>query len=88
MLTKQKLPLSAIEKILSGFNLDKTRSIESLATSGNITYLIKTKNKTCLLRLCPGGQRWRSKGEIAAELELINHLLKNNFLFIDIYNCS
>jgi Ser/Thr protein kinase RdoA (MazF antagonist) len=79
MLTKQKMPVSTVRKILDNFSLNEIESIKSLATSGNIAYTIKTKNKSYFLRLCPGGQRWRSKEEIAAELELIHHLLKHNF---------
>ncbi len=79
MLTKQKLPLFALKNILKKFDLGKLKEIKPLATSGNITYIIKTNRNNYLLRLCPLGGRWRSKKEIAAELELVNYLLKNNF---------
>ncbi|PIV64900.1 MAG: hypothetical protein COS09_02415 [Candidatus Nealsonbacteria bacterium CG01_land_8_20_14_3_00_12] len=79
MLTKQKFSKSALRKILSGFDLGKLKEIKPLATSGNITHIIKTNRNNYLLRLCPTGPRWRSKEEIAGELELINRLLKNKF---------
>lgn len=79
MLTKQKFPKSILKKILSGFNLGKIKKIKSLATSGNITYIIKTNRNNYLLRLCPTGQRWRSKKEIAAEIELLDYLKRKKF---------
>lgn len=77
MLTKQRLPVSTLRKILSGFNLGKLKEVKPLATSGNITHIIKTNRNNYLLRFCPTGQRWRSRKEILAELELINYLLEN-----------
>lgn len=79
MLTKQKIHRSVLKRILNKFDLGKIKKIEALATSGNISYTIRSSKGRYLLRLCPTGQRWRSKEEIAAELELINHLLKNKF---------
>jgi len=79
MLTKQKLHRSVLKKILNKFDLGKIKKIEALATSGNISYTIRSSKGRYLLRLCPTGPRWRSKEEIAAEIELINYLLKNKF---------
>lgn len=79
MLTKQKLPKLVLTNILQKFDLGKIEKIEPLATSGNITYTIKSSKGRCLLRLSPFGPRWRSKEEITAELELIDYLLANNF---------
>lgn len=79
MLTKQKIPTPVLKNILGKFDLAKIQEIKLLATSGNITYTVKTIQKHYLLRLSPLGERWRSKKEISAELEIINHLLKNNF---------
>jgi len=79
MLTKQKISRFAIEKILNNFDLGKIISIKPLATSGNITYIIKSDKNKYLLRLSPEGFRWRSKGEIRSEIQLIKHLLKYKF---------
>ncbi|MBU1102838.1 phosphotransferase [Patescibacteria group bacterium] len=79
MLTYQKIPGVALRKIFAHFELGKILKTESLATSGNISYLVKTANKTYFLRLCPLGPRWRSQGEISAEIELLHYLKKNNF---------
>ncbi len=79
MLKKQKLPKNILKKILKDFNLGKINKIEPIATSGNISYTIKTPRKNYFLRLCPLGPRWRSKGEILGELKIINRLLKNKF---------
>ena len=79
MLTKQKLPLPVLKKILKDYDLGKIKKIQPLATSGNITFLITTETGNFVLRLCPKGARWRSKEEILAELELIDYLLKNGF---------
>jgi len=79
MLTKQKLPLPAIKRILKDYDLGKIKKIKPLATSGNITFLITSKTGKFVLRLCSKGTRWRSKEEILAELELIDYLLKNSF---------
>ncbi len=53
--------------------------MKPLLTTGNITYLIETANQKYILRICPEGPRFRSKQEIAGELELIDYLLKNKF---------
>jgi Ser/Thr protein kinase RdoA (MazF antagonist) len=79
MLIKQKLSKPALVKILQEYSLGKIKKIESVPTSGNITFLIKTDSKKYILRLCPEGERWRSKEEVAAELELIDYLNKNHF---------
>lgn len=79
MLTKQKIPSGILNKILSQFDLGQIIKIEPLSTSGNISYIIKTKSKSYFLRLSPSGHRWRSRKEIAAELEVINYLKKNKF---------
>lgn len=80
MLTKQKLPLPVLKKILKDYDLGKIKKIEPVATSGNITFLITSEIGKFVLRLCPKGVRRRSKEEILAELELIDYLLKNGFL--------
>ncbi len=79
MLKKQNLPTTALRKILKNFELGKIKKIEPLATSGNISYVIKTNKEKYFLRLSPYGLRWRSKKEIWAEIELITHLYKNKF---------
>ena len=79
MITKQKLSLPALRRILKDYDLGKIKKIKPLATSGNITSLITSKVGKFILRLCPKGARWRSKEEILAELELIDYLLKNGF---------
>lgn len=79
MLTKQKLPLTILNKLLEKFNLGTIKKILPLATSGNISYIVNATKKNYLLRLSPLGFRWRSKQEIDAELEIINYLLKKKF---------
>lgn len=79
MLKKQELPKNILKKILDDFNLGKIKKIEPIATSGNISYIIKTPRENYFFRLCPLRPRWRSRGEILAELEIIEHLLKNKF---------
>lgn len=79
MLTKQKLSLPALRRILKDYDLGKIKKIKPLATSGNITSLITSKVGKFILRLCLKGARCRSKEEILAELELIDYLLKNGF---------
>jgi homoserine kinase type II len=78
MLTKQKIPKSVLNNILERFDL-AVKKYYPLATSGNLSYIIETKNGSFFLRLCPSGQRWRSKNEILAEIELLDHLRKNHF---------
>ncbi|MBU3964965.1 phosphotransferase [Patescibacteria group bacterium] len=79
MLIKQKFLFLALKKILCEFDIGQIKKIKPLATSGNITHVISANKKKYLLRLSPLGLRWRSENEILAELELIDHLLKNNF---------
>jgi len=79
MLTKQKFSVNVLNKILSDFDLGKIKKIEPLATSGNISYLIKTNKNIFFLRLCSTGPRWRSKKEIMAEIELLEYLKAKNF---------
>jgi len=57
MLTKQKFSVNVLNKILSDFDLGKIKKIEPLATSGNISYLIKTNKNIFFLRLCSTGPR-------------------------------
>lgn len=45
MLTKQKLPPTILNKLLEKFNLGTIKKIKSLATSGNISYIINTDKK-------------------------------------------
>lgn len=79
MLTKQKLPASVLVDIFQKYDLGKIKKFEPLLTSGNIAYVIKSDKGKYLLRLSPFGPRWRSKEEIAAELELIDRLRTHNF---------
>ncbi|HNX10976.1 MAG TPA: phosphotransferase [bacterium] len=79
MFTKQKIPVSVLTKILSGFALGKINTMTPLPTSGNIAYIIQIKNNKYFLRLSPLGPRWRSRGEIAAEIELLDYLADNDF---------
>ena len=76
---QEKIPKTALIKILQKYNLGPVKEIKSLCTSGNITYIIDVRRKKYLLRFSPSGIRWRSKEEILAELEILNYLLKNNF---------
>lgn len=76
MLTKQSLPKKIIEDILTRYNLGVIKKIEPLATSGNISYIILTDTGKYFLRISPDGERWRSRNEIKAELELIDYLSK------------
>lgn len=79
MLTSQQISVDDLDQILDKFDLGEIKEIKPLVTSGNIAYLIKTKQQLYLLRLCPNGPRWRSKEEILAELEFINYLHRHNF---------
>lgn len=79
MLIKQKLVKSALVNILQEYNLGKVGKVKSVPTSGNITFLITTASGKYILRLCPQGERWRSRDEILAELELIDYLNEYNF---------
>lgn len=79
MLTKQKLPVRVLINILKEYDIGKVKKIEPVPTSGNMTFLVDTVSGKYILRLCPEGERWRSREEITAELELINHLNKYKF---------
>jgi homoserine kinase type II len=79
MLNKQTSPKSDLARILQRYDLGLVKKIKPIATSGNISFLIEADSGKYFLRLCPEGQRWRSKEEIASELELIAHLNKNSF---------
>lgn len=79
MLLEQKIPKKDLNKILDEFDLGRVLKTKPMLTSGNIAYLIKTEKGKFVLRLCPEGPRFRSKGEITAELEFIDYLLKNGF---------
>lgn len=68
-----------MKDIIQEYGLVKVGKIEPILTSGNISYLIEANSEKYFLRLCPEGDRWRSKEEIAAELELIGYLNKHNF---------
>lgn len=76
MLSKQTLKRADLVKILNGFSLGKILNIKALATSGNQAYVLRVASGLYLLRLCPLGPRWRSPGEIAAEIELLDYLKK------------
>lgn len=79
MLTKQHLTIEVLREIIGRFDLGEIKKIEPLATSGNISYIIETPDRSYFLRLCPLGPRWRSQEEILAELELINYLRSAGF---------
>lgn len=79
MLIKQQIPVSEIKRILRQFNLGKIKKIVAFPTSGNISNVIEAKKKKYFLRLCPKNVRFRSREEIAAELELIERLRANKF---------
>ena len=79
MLKKTVFSKKVVRKISSDYNLGSIITIKPLATSGNITFLILTTKGKFILRICQEGERWRSKQEILAELELIDYLLKNKF---------
>jgi Ser/Thr protein kinase RdoA (MazF antagonist) len=80
MLLKQEIPDKDLNLILENFDLGKIISIEPMLTSGNISYIIKTPTKKYLIRLCPDkGPRFRSVGEINAEIELLHYLKDKKF---------
>ena len=80
MLTEQTLSNKDLKKILRKFNLGKPISVESIPTSGNVSYIVTTNLKKYFLRLCPSkGQPFRSVGEIYAEIELLYFLKRNCF---------
>jgi len=68
-----------ISKILNEYQLGSIREIIPIATSGNSSFLISTSSNRYFMRICPDGNRWRSREEIASELELIEYLRKNRF---------
>jgi len=74
-----QLSSEEVRKIIKRFQIEPILNIEKLPTTGNIDYLFSTGSKKYLLRLCPGGHRWRSIEEINAELELLDYLKNNNF---------
>lgn len=79
MLNKKSILQKDLINILQDYSLGEIQKIEPVATSGNLSYLIQTDSGDYFLRICPEGQRWRSKEEIASELELIEYLNKNGF---------
>lgn len=80
MLTKQRISSQDLNRILKKFNFRNIISIESMLTSGNVSYIITTSLGKYFLRLCPDkGPRFRSVKEIHAEIELLYHLRKNHF---------
>ena len=79
MLKKPVFSKKVIRRILGNYDIGLISKIEPLATSGNITFLISTSKGKLILRICPEGERWRSKQEIASELEFIDYLFKNKF---------
>jgi len=69
-----------IKKSLSKYKLGKIIYILPVETSGNIAFLIITKNKQYFLRLSPLGIiRQRSKSEILAEIDFLHFLKQANF---------
>lgn len=76
---KHRPSLRTVRKILGDFEVGGIEKIEKIPTSGNITFRIDSALGKYVLRLCPEGERWRSREEIAAELELIDHLHKFDF---------
>lgn len=79
MLLKNTLSVDDLQAILAKYDLGKIVQADPILSSGNISYLIESSKGKFFLRICPDGFRFRTKGEITAELELIDHLLKNNF---------
>lgn len=79
MLLKNRLPDDDLQKIIGRYDLGEVLKAEPILSSGNISYLIDSSKGKFFLRLCPDGFRFRTKEEVSAELELIDHLLKNNF---------
>jgi len=80
MLSKQTISHQDLNKILKNFNFKKIISIESIPTSGNISYIITTSFGKYFLRLCPDKEpRFRSVNEISAEIEFLYHLRRNFF---------
>jgi Ser/Thr protein kinase RdoA (MazF antagonist) len=79
MLQNPKISKNIIAKILKNYDLGPITKIEPLLTSGNITFIISANKEKFILRICPAGARWRSKQEIAGELEFIDYLLKNKW---------
>lgn len=79
---------SSIKDILTDFDLPAIKKIKRLETSGNITFLIKTKSENYLLRFSPLEEpRFRSPQEIRAEIELLEYLKQNNFpVLTPLYN--
>lgn len=79
MLQKYAISREELPTLLGNFDLGKIKQIKSLQTSGNIAYKIETSKGKYFFRLCPDGLRWRSKGEIQAEIELLAYLRKHRF---------
>jgi len=73
----KKISAGKIFKILERFNIGVVVKAERIKTSGNIAYLVTAEKGRYFLRLCPAeGLRWRSKNEIAAEIELLKYVKK------------
>lgn len=74
---------SAIRAALANYDLGRVEKIEALPTSGNFSYIITAglpQPTKYFLRLCPDRDpRWRSAEEIAAEIELIEHVRTAGF---------
>lgn len=79
MLTKQQIPLIELKRILRNYDLGKIKKITTFPTSGNISYLIEARGKKYFLRLCPKNIRFRSREEIAVEIELLDYLRGHRF---------
>ena len=79
MLQRHHILQKELLALLKNFGLEKVKKITPFPTSGNIAYKIETSKGKYFLRLCPDGQRWRSKGEIQAEIELLEYLKKRRF---------
>src|SRR4030042_5057681 len=80
MLSKQSLSNADLDLIVQNFNFRNILSVETMPTSGNVSYIITTDIGKYFLRLCPDkGPRFRSIDEIYSEIELLYYLGKNHF---------
>ena len=75
-----KIEKDEIIKLASQYNIGQIKSVESIKTSGNYSFLITTDLGQYFLRLCGERNRFRSKEEIEGELDLMDKLKVNNFL--------
>lgn len=79
MLRKEKILAGDLKKILTDYDLGEIIEVNPIPSSGNIAYLIKAEKGNFFLRICPSGPRYRSREEIASEIELLEYLSQNKF---------